>query len=195
MPKLYEDLDDASAHEIQLLDDEIQAIKAELLKRFPRLTLNQVLPIKERVCAMYDGQISDKSSLKRIFNTNMGYSRVVFPMIPKDPAEPNKVVLNLKARFFWEDIPYGLVILKDIGRILGMPLPACTKQIIWHQKFMGIRYVDEITGELIPSSLDKTGAPSRYGIKTAEQLVQTSLGMNKKGADFGNDVFFRQAKL
>lgn len=37
MPKLYEDLDDASAAEIQFLDDEIQAIKKSLMGRFPEL--------------------------------------------------------------------------------------------------------------------------------------------------------------
>lgn len=31
MPKLYEDLDDESAHEIEVLDNEIQAIKANLM--------------------------------------------------------------------------------------------------------------------------------------------------------------------
>jgi len=45
MPKLYEDLDDESAHEIQVLDDEIQLIKAALLRLFPNLDLPQVLPI------------------------------------------------------------------------------------------------------------------------------------------------------
>jgi hypothetical protein len=89
--------------------------------------LSQVLPIEERICAMYEGQITDTSSLKRIFNTNKGYSRVPFPMVPKDPADPSKVVLNKNARFFWEDVPYGLVILKDIGRICGVECPHMTK--------------------------------------------------------------------
>lgn len=35
MPKLYEDLDDDSANEILLLDSEIQALKANLMERFP----------------------------------------------------------------------------------------------------------------------------------------------------------------
>jgi hypothetical protein len=81
---------------------------------------------------MYEGQISDTSSLKRIFNTNIGYSRVPFPMVPKDPADPSKVILNFNARFFWEDVPFGLVILKDIGRILGVATPHCDKQIAFH---------------------------------------------------------------
>ena len=115
---------------------------------------------------MYDGQISDKSSLKRIFNTNIGYSRVQFPMVAPDSSKPDRVVLNANARFFWEDVPFGLVILKDIGRILGVPTPHCTKQIVWHQKFMPVKYVDPKTGEFLPGALDNTGAPSRYGINT-----------------------------
>ena len=146
------------------------------------------MDISDRICTMYDGQISDKSSLKRIFNTNIGYSRVVFPMVPKDPAKPNRVILNKDARFFWEDIPYGLVILKDIGRILGVKTPHCTKQIIWHQKFMPVKYVDERTGEFIQAALKNTGAPSAYGIKTPKQLVATSLAASAK---LQSDIFFK----
>lgn len=141
---------------------------------------------------MYDGQISDKSSLKRIFNTNIGYSRVQFPMIPKDPKVPNRVVLNTNARFFWEDVPYGLCILKDVGRILGVDTPNCTKQIVWHQKFMPVKYVDAATGEFLPGALAKTGAPSAYGVTTPEQLVATSLSQS---GDNSTDLFFRRPKL
>mmetsp|Transcript_8008 Transcript_8008/g.5979 ORF Transcript_8008/g.5979 Transcript_8008/m.5979 type:complete len:81 (-) Transcript_8008:208-450(-) len=80
---------------------------------------------------MYDGQVSDKSSLKRIFNTNLGYSRVPFPMVPVDKTGEN-VVLNLEARFFWEDIPFGLVILKDIGEMAGITTPEIDKMIMFH---------------------------------------------------------------
>ena len=40
---------------------------------------------------------------------------------------------------------------------------------------MPIKYVDEKTGEFFPDALKDTGAPSRYGINTAEDLVRTSL--------------------
>ena len=55
MPLLYEGLDQVSADEIQVLDDEIQATKAALLKRYPNLDLSQVMPIKDRICSMYEG--------------------------------------------------------------------------------------------------------------------------------------------
>lgn len=192
MPLLYEDLTEEGAHEIQLLDNEIQAIKTALTQKFPSLKLPQVLPIAERICTMYDGQISDKSSLKRIFNTNIGYSRVTFPMVPKDPAIPNRVVLNKNARFFWEDVPYGLVVLKDIGRILGVSTPNCTKQIIWHQKFMPKKYVDPTTGEFIPGALAQTGAPSAYGVTRPEQIVAMSLSQDATKRGFDKDIFFRE---
>lgn len=125
---------------------------------------------------MYGSDISDKSSLKRCFNTNRGYMGFRIPTVPAGAEEPKgNVLLNTNARYFWEDIPYGLVILKDIGHILGVPTPNATKLIKWHQKFMPVKYVDVITGDFLPGALKNTGAPSRFGVVTPEDLVATSL--------------------
>jgi hypothetical protein len=41
-------------------------------------------------------------------------------------------------RLFWEDIPYGLCILKNLVEMLGnFPTPAIDSMIRWHQQFMG----------------------------------------------------------
>jgi len=58
------------------------------------------------------------------------------------------VILNLKCRFFTEDIPYGLCILKDMGRLLGVPTPNVDKMIAFHQKFMDKEFIKD--GKLIP---------------------------------------------
>ena len=198
VPLLYEGLDQKSSDEIQYLDDEIQAIKTAILKEYPDLDLTQVMPLKERVETMYKGQISDTSSLKRVFNTNLGYSRVPFPMLPikdqdlkKTPPGEVLVRLNYNARFFWEDIPFGLVILKDIGEILGVPTPNTTRNIIFHQEYMPIKYVDEETGKFIRENLLNTGAPSAHGIKTVHDLVKSSLGTQLNP----RDIYFRKAKM
>lgn len=53
--------------------------------------------------------------------------------------------------------------------------------IIFHQKFMPVKYIDETTKEFIESdALKNSGAPRRYGIKTIEDLVSTSLSSDKK---------------
>lgn len=87
--------------------------------------------MKERIISMYGDQVSDKSSLKRVFNTNTAYSRITFPMVPVDKSG-EKVVLNLNARFFWEDVPFGLLILKDIGELVGVKTPNIDRMIIFH---------------------------------------------------------------
>ena len=150
VPLLYEHLDQRSADEIQALDDEIQAIKKAILQAHPEVNLDQVMPMKERICSMYNGQVGDPTNLKTVFNTNTGYKHVPFPMLPVEgqdlkniPAGEELVKLNLNARFFWEDLPYGLVILKDIGNIVGVETPVITRNIIFHQRFMPVKYVDE----------------------------------------------------
>ena len=57
---------------------------------------------------------------------------------------------------------------------------------------MPVKYVDEASGELIAETLGTTGAPSSYGIRTIEDLVQTSLIKSAK-----SNIFFnaREAKL
>jgi len=132
-----------------------------------------VLPIKERIEMMYKGQIRDKSTLQSVFATNQGYTKVTFPMVPVDETG-DKVTLNLKARFFWEDMPFGCVILKNIGELAGVPTPHLDKQIKFHQKFMPVKYIDE-TNRLIKEALKDTGAPERYNVFTSDELVQSSL--------------------
>lgn len=102
-----------------------------------------------------------------------------------------KVFLNKNARFFWEDLPYGLVILKDIGDIVGVPTPNVVRNIIFLQQAMPVKYIDEKTGELIREVvLRETGAPSAYGINTIEQLVKTS--MTSEGTEVATKNFMKK---
>lgn len=52
-------------------------------------------------------------------------------MVPVDKSG-EKVTLNLNARFFWEDVPFGLVILKDIAQLINVKTPNIDKMIIFH---------------------------------------------------------------
>ena len=52
-------------------------------------------------------------------------------MVPVDESG-EKVTLNLNARFFWEDVPFGLLILKDIGELVDIKTPNTDRMIIFH---------------------------------------------------------------
>ena len=63
-----------------------------------------------------------------VFNTNKGYAGVAFPVIPKGDG----VVLNTGCRFFTEDIPFGLIILKTLADFTEVKVPNIERQILWH---------------------------------------------------------------
>jgi len=122
--------------------------------------------MKERVIKQYGDQVKDKTNLKTVFATNQAYSTVRYPLKPVEGG----VIINTESRFFWEDIPYGLCILKDIASMLKVKTPNIDKMIEWHQRFMNKKYI--IDGKLNKDLLKETGCPSRYGIKDIEKLLK-----------------------
>lgn len=82
------------------------------------------------------------------------------------------VIPNVEGRLFWEDVPYGLMILKDLADKCGLKTPAIDLHIEWHQQFMGKTYVSG--GKIRPDIVKETGTASMYGIKTLDQLLGVS---------------------
>eukprot|EP01027_Heterolobosea_sp_BB2_P020411 GEZU01029125.1.p1 GENE.GEZU01029125.1~~GEZU01029125.1.p1 ORF type:complete len:416 (-),score=164.39 GEZU01029125.1:1542-2789(-) len=174
IPMLYEGMDDFSAQQLQDLSDELQLIRRGLEARYPQLNLAPVMDLGERIIDQYGEDVKDRSSLRAIFATNLGYAGVRTPV---KEVEPGRVIPVVESRFFIEDIPFGLCILRDIGSMLGIATPVFDKFIRWHQQFMGKTYLND-DGTLNKESLHETGAPSRYGITTVDQLVELSLPKN-----------------
>ena len=63
-----------------------------------------------------------------VFKTNNGYKTVKVPVVEIEGG----VVLNLKGRFFTEDVPYGLCVLKGIATMVGANTPGIDKMIYFH---------------------------------------------------------------
>lgn len=79
------------------------------------------------------------------------------------------VIPNVDGRIFWEDIPYGLCILKDLAEMLDIFTPATDKMIEWHQKFMNKKFL--VNGKLNRELINITGTPSRYGYRNIEEVL------------------------
>ncbi|KAH7481717.1 Tauropine dehydrogenase [Phytophthora ramorum] len=169
---LYADFDEFSAEQLTMLDNELQQVKYALLQRFPALDLSDVLPMGDRVVKHYGKDVSDRSSLLQIFRTNLGYAGCATPLteVSKDQFHP-----AVNSRLFWEDIPYGLCILKNMAEMLGnFPTPRIDFMIRWHQQHMGVEFLNP-DGQLNARELWRTGAPNKYGIHSLDDLVSTSL--------------------
>jgi hypothetical protein len=168
---LYEDMDEFSAEQLAAVDNELQQIKFALLQRYPELDLSFVRPLGERIALQYGPDVSDRSSLRKIFQTNKGYVGCGTPLREVQGG----YWPNVNTRLFWEDIPYGLCILKNLAELMGnFPTPTIDFLIRWHQQFMGKKYLLD-DGQLNPDLLAETGTPMKYGMYNIEQVVQTSL--------------------
>ncbi|TDH65557.1 hypothetical protein CCR75_007811 [Bremia lactucae] len=169
---LYADFDEFSAEQLAMLDNELQQIKLALLQRFSALDLSDVLPMGDRVVKHYGKDVLDHSSLLQIFRTNIGYAGCLTPL-----EEPSKGRFQpaTNSRLFWEDIPYGLCILKNMAELLGnLPTPRIDFLIRWHQQYMDVEFLKP-NGRLNPRELWRTGAPEKYGIHSLDDLVSASL--------------------
>lgn len=177
---LYEDMDELSAEWLAVLDNELQQIKYGLLQRYPELDLSHVLPIGERVVKQYGPDVKDRSSLRQIFRTNMGYVGCGTPL---KQVENGRVIPLVNCRLFFEDIPYGLCILKNLAELCGnFPTPGIDFMIEWHQQFMGITYLSD--HQLTPDEkvISGTGTPRKYGLTTLAEVVSTSLPSSIRSA-------------
>jgi hypothetical protein len=167
IPLLYLDMDDFSADMLQKLTDELLVIRDELKKKYPKLDLSQVKDMGPRIVEHYGKDVTDTSSLQKIFSTNKGYAGCKTPVVPVEGG----VIPNINSRLFTEDIPFGLCILRNLGDMLKIKMPICNFLIKWHQQFMGKKYLlddDTLNMELIP----ETGAPIRYGYNDLDKLVE-----------------------
>jgi NAD/NADP octopine/nopaline dehydrogenase, alpha-helical domain len=166
VPYFYSSLNQASADNMERLSDEIQLIKREILRRFPAFDLDAVQPLKDRIISQYGEQVKDRSNTWSVFTSNTGYRVMTVPMVQDGN---NDFVLNTKARTFVEDIPFGLVVLKDLAELVQVEVPFITECIVWHQQMMGKDYV--VDGKLNRALIHETGAPSKYGFDSIDKLI------------------------
>lgn len=62
------------------------------------------------------------------FRTNQGYRTVRIPV----KEVTGGVIPNIDGRIFWEDVPYGLMILRQIADMAGVHTPNINRMIRWH---------------------------------------------------------------
>ena len=166
IPFFYTTVGQLAADNMSRLSSEIQLIKYKILSLYPNLDLKAVLPLGDRIISQYGDQVEDTSTLKNIFTSNRGYRVMKIPMVKQGGG----YMVNVNARIFTEDVPFGLCVLKDLAEMLGLEVPAITEAIVWHQKLMGKNYV--VNGKINEAEINQMGCPRRFGFRTIDQLIQ-----------------------
>ena len=119
-PLFYASVDDRTASILSSMSDEVLEIKAALENEMPTVAMDNVVHLSRWLSQTYAGEISDPSSLMRKFRTNKGYQTLKAPVRAKDDG----YVIDTTARYLTEDLPFGLVVTRGIGSLVGVKTPS-----------------------------------------------------------------------
>lgn len=129
-----------------------------LFDKLPRIDLSAVKPLTEHY------EAPDIPAMTRKINSIPTFQSVFAPLLPTDGG----FRADLGSRFFTEDFPYGLCIIKGFCEICGVESPYIDKVLKWYSGYMGLSYYigDSFSG----SDLKNTGIPQNYGINSIEDI-------------------------
>lgn len=140
IPGFYNSWDEESSELLIACDNEFQ----QILKALPV----RIEPIPT-LLEYYDSY--DARSL-----TYKIRSIIAFKHIPAPMEKTEKGFLpDFKSRYFTEDFPFGLLIIKSIAEVLNICTPNIDKILLWGQDVLNKEYIHE--GELKGKDLSETG--------------------------------------
>jgi hypothetical protein len=108
--------------------------------------------------------------------TNRAYATIRTPLKQVETKGDVKggFVPDVEHRFFQEDVPFGLVILRDIADIMKVKTPFIDEILLWCQGLMGKEYLVAATGKLNGRDMKETGAATVYGARAITDLVSST---------------------
>jgi hypothetical protein len=165
IPLFYQGVDDFTAGILQALSDEVQAVARRLSNQLPNFNPEEVTPLYDWLLAAYPEDIEDAGSLQQAFNTNRAYAGL---RLPARAVSDGRFAVDFQARYLSEDVPCGLVVVRGIAELSGVPTPTIDTVIRWAQERLDRRYLDGHS--LCGANLGESRAPQSYGITDLSQL-------------------------
>jgi len=172
-PLFYEQVSELSSYFLSRCDAEVQAIK-NAITAATGADLEAVWPLRENLKKVYGPIVADNRTLMLAMRTNRAYETIRTPL----KQVPGGFTVDVDHRFFQEDVPYGLVILRDLADLVEVKTPYIDEILLWCQGLMGKEYL--VNGKLQGRHMNETGAATQYGAKTIYDCVPGS--SPKKGA-------------
>lgn len=151
----YGEWDDTSSDYLLKCDEELQKI----CRALDQMDLSEVISLKIH----YESDTIEKMTKK--ISSIVSLKNIESPMIQ---SENGSYQVDWDSRYFTEDFPFGLCILKGIGEICGVDTPFMDEMLQWYSTVAGKEYL--IDGSWEGRDLQETHTPHRFGITTLEQF-------------------------
>ncbi len=151
----YEGWDDAASELLIRMDREVHDIFACI-----PLDLSYILPLLEHY------GVGSAQELTQKISSIASFKGIPTPMLEAE----NGFVPNFQSRYFSEDIPFGLLVIKGVASITGTATPVIDRVITWAQKMMHKEYI--VDRKLVGRDIAETPIPQNTGIVTTDELVR-----------------------
>ena len=102
--------------------------------------------------------------LTKKFHSIPSFVPLTLPMI----REKGGYRPDFSSRFFTEDIPYGVCIIKALARLVQIQTPTIDRILDWYTDMTGCRYFE--ADGTYGKDIAQTAIPQLYGIESAEDL-------------------------
>jgi hypothetical protein len=168
-PLFYHSASHASVEAVEGLQSEAEAVIAAYSKFLGLPAPVPVRDVRADLADCYGSAIKDPSTLYSLLRTNAAYAGIYHPMKPAAPGGAAGWVPDFHSRLLSEDVPCGLVAIKGVAEILGVPTPWIDRVVVWAQEKLGKEYI--VDGRLAGADVAASDAPQRFGITEAAGLV------------------------
>ncbi|MEO7196407.1 MAG: NAD/NADP octopine/nopaline dehydrogenase family protein [Pseudonocardiaceae bacterium] len=165
-PLFYEAIDEQAVSLLVEINREVLATAERIMAENPEVDLSQVIPGYDWEIASYGPVITDQTSLLTAIRTNSGYRGIEHPMFS---VAQGKFAPDFGHRFLTEDVPFGLVVIRGIAEIAGVPTPGIDAVVSWSQERLGREYLT--SSGLDGRDVATTRCPQRYGFTTLRQVL------------------------
>jgi opine dehydrogenase len=167
IPYFYREFDERSADILRGLDDDFSLVRDAVRKKFPEQTFPYMLSYLELEDLAHN---SGHTDIRKSFTESEPLGAIKPPTVENDAGE---LELDKNHRFFRDDIPYGLCIVKWIGNKLDIETPHLDEIIVWAQELRGEVYMRG--GRLVEDSPSLQGfaggIPPVYGFHSVEEIM------------------------
>lgn len=168
-PLFYEGVDDATAATLTAINVEIKMIKAAILSAYPDIDLSNVVCILEWLRHAYGDPIPADADMQVAMNCVCKLSGRYAGILHVMTEVEGGYVPDVTYRYFSEDVPCGLVVIKGIAELFDIETPMIVTVIEWMQEKMGKEYL--VHGRVGGRDLGETKAPQRFGL-TVNEVMQ-----------------------
>lgn len=151
----YSEWDMPSSEMLIACDAELQT----LCKALP-MNLSEVVSLKIH----YESDTAEKMTKK--ISGIPAFQGILSPMVAKGDG----FIPDFSSRYFLEDFPYGLCIIKSFCRIADVPCPHIDCVLQWYAQFMGVCYFTESGFD--GKDLEKLPLPQNCGLHSKEEIAR-----------------------